>query len=98
MPGAIGLPLSAMLSSLVFRTDGRLDTRWQVLSFWLGLVTLASGPIVQAGLFADELGLLQRAGMWSSLAWMVAVSVKLYSLAGESLGGAGPGRTSEVRR
>ena len=93
MPGAIGLPVTAILSSLVFRIDGRLGTGWQVLSFWLGLLTLASGPIVQAGLFASELGLIQRAGMWSSLAWMVAVSVKLYSLAGESLGGAGPGRT-----
>lgn len=81
MPGAIGLPVAAMLSSLVFRTDGRFGTGWQVVSFWLGLLALASGPIVQAGLMEGMLGLLQRAGMWPPLIWMSAVSFRLYALA-----------------
>ncbi len=80
-PGAIGLPVAAMISSLAFKSDGRLGTAWQVISFWLGLVTLASGPIVQAGLIEGANGLLQRAGMWPPLIWMAAVSLKLYSLA-----------------
>ena len=81
MPGAIGLPVAAMLSALVFRSDGRFGTGWQVVSFWLGLLALASGPIVQAGLMEGMLGLLQRAGMWPPLLWMSAVSFRLYSLA-----------------
>ena len=41
MPHAIGLPAAAMLSALVFRSDGRLGTPWQVISFWLGLAAQA---------------------------------------------------------
>ena len=80
MPGAIGLPVAAMISSLVFRTDGRFGAPWQVVSFWLGLVALATGPIVQAGLMEGANGLLQRAGMWPPLIWMAAVSFKLSTL------------------
>jgi hypothetical protein len=46
MPGAIGMPAAAMISALVFRSDGRFGTAWQIASFWLGLATVASGPIV----------------------------------------------------
>lgn len=48
MPGAIGLPVAAMVSGVAFRSDGRFGKAWQVLSFGLGLLTLASGPIVAA--------------------------------------------------
>ncbi len=81
MPGAIGLPAAAMISALVFRRDGRFSTAWQVSSFWLGLVSLASGPIIAVQLVEGVNGLLQRAAMWTALAWMMAVSIKLYSLA-----------------
>jgi hypothetical protein len=77
MPGAIGLPLAAMVSALVFRRDGRFSTAWQVISFWLGLVGLASGPVIAAELVGGVNGLLQRAAMWPSLLWMLAVSLKL---------------------
>ncbi len=80
MPAAIGLPVAAMLSSLVFRSDGRLGAGWQVVSFWLGLLALVSGPIVAAGLSEGVLGLLQRAGMWPPLIWMSAVSLRLRAL------------------
>lgn len=83
MPGAIGLPLAAALSASAFRTDGRFGVGWQLVSFWLGLLTLASGPIVAAGLVEGANGLLQRVGMWPPLLWMVAVSWKLSSLAPE---------------
>jgi Protein of unknown function (DUF998) len=56
MPGAIGLPLAAMVSGLVFRRDGRFGTAWQVLSFWLGLVSLGSGPIIAAELTEGSTG------------------------------------------
>ena len=77
MPGAIGLPLAAMLSASVFRTDGRFGTRWQAASFWIGLLSLVSGPIVALGWIEGVPGLLQRAGMWPSLFWMMAVSLRL---------------------
>jgi hypothetical protein len=83
-PGAIGLPVAAMVSSLVFRIDGRLGTGWQLVSFWGGLLALVSGPVIQADLFPEWNGLLQRAAMWPPLLWMSAVSVRLHSLASGS--------------
>lgn len=80
-PGAIGLPLAAMASSTVFRRDGRLGMSWQLVSFWGGLLSLATGPIVGAELVPEWDGLLQRAGMWLTLLWMSAVSWRLWRLA-----------------
>jgi hypothetical membrane protein len=81
MPGAIGLPAAAMASALVFRRDGRFSMAWQLVSFWLGLVALMSGPLIAAELVGGVGGLVQRAAMWVSLTWMLAVSIKLYRLA-----------------
>jgi hypothetical protein len=84
MPGAIGLPAAAMISALVFRRDGRFSTAWQAGSFWLGLVSLGSGPIIAAELVVGVNGLLQRAAMWPSLLWMMAVSLKLSTRAAQA--------------
>lgn len=81
MPGAIGLPAAAMVSAVVFRRDGRFGMAWQVVSFWLGLATLMSGPLIAAELAGGVNGLVQRAAMWVPLGWMTAVSIKLYRLA-----------------
>ena len=89
MPGAIGLPAAAMLSAFAFRADGRLGTRWQAVSFLLGLVVLASGPIVAADLAPESLGLLQRAAMWTPVLWMSAVSLRLRAMARPAVRGAG---------
>jgi hypothetical protein len=86
MPGAIGLPAAAMLSSLAFRDDGRFGSAWQAASFLLGLAALASGPIIAADLLPDQLGLLQRAAMWTPVLWMSAVAVRLAALARTGLG------------
>ena len=80
MPGAVGLPLAAMISSLAFRFDGRLGAGWQTASFWLGLLSLASGPLIALDLFEGVGGLVQRAAMWTPLAWMTAVSLRLRSI------------------
>jgi hypothetical membrane protein len=77
MPGAIGLPAAAMVSALAFRRDGRFGTLWQAVSFWLGLVSLASGPLIAVELVEGGNGLLQRAAMWPSLLWLTTVSLKL---------------------
>jgi hypothetical membrane protein len=81
MPGAVGLPAAAMVSALAFRRDGRFGMAWQVVSFWLGLATLVSGPLIAAELVGGVNGLLQRAAMWAPLGWMTAVSIRLYQLA-----------------
>ncbi len=77
MPGAIGLPAAAMLSSLAFRADGRFGPRWQTASFLIGLAALVSGPIIAADLLPGSLGLLQRAAMWTPILWMAFVSLRL---------------------
>lgn len=77
MPGAIGLPAAAMLSSVAFRSDGRLGSTWQASSFLLGLAALTSGPIIAADVLPEHLGLLQRAAMWTPVLWMSAVSLRL---------------------
>lgn len=79
-PGAIGLPAAAIISAWVFARDGRFSTRWQALSLLLGVLTLASGPVIQSGVLTDANGLLQRAGMWPALLWMTAVSLRLLTL------------------
>lgn len=78
MPGAIGVPVAAMVSALAFRRDGRFSHSWQLVSFWLGLACLSTGPLVATELFVGVNGLVQRAGMWPSLLWVTAVSAKLY--------------------
>lgn len=79
-PGAIGLPAAALLSAMVFHGDARLGKAWQVWSFWLGLITLAAGPIIAADLIDGANGLLQRAAMWPALLWMSAVAIRLRGL------------------
>ena len=80
MPGAIGLPVAAMLSGPAFRVDGRLGSWWQVVSFVIGALALASGPVVQAELLPDVDGLLQRVAMWTPIAWMSAVSLRFLTI------------------
>ena len=80
MPGAIGLPAAAMFSSRAFWSDGRFRTSWQVGSFWLGLVALATGPIIAAEWLDGANGGLQRAAMWVPLLWVTLVSWKLRSV------------------
>jgi hypothetical protein len=87
MPGAVGLPVAAMLSASALRSDGRFGVGWQTVSFWIGLLALVSGPIVAAGLVEGTLGLVQRAAMWPPLIWMTAVSIKLFSLAPRTVDG-----------
>ncbi len=75
-PGAIGLPLAAMLSARTLAIDGRFRLRWSVVSFVVGALSLASGPLVQAEV-VDANGLLQRLGMWPPLLWMSTLAWRL---------------------
>jgi hypothetical membrane protein len=73
-PGAIGVPTAAMLSSWVFHRDGRLGRSWQSGSLTVGVLTLASGPVVAAGFLHGSEGLAQRAGMFPAVLWMAVVA------------------------
>ena len=44
------LPLAAIVSTVVFRRSRWFGSGWQVFSFWAGLISLATGPIVGIGL------------------------------------------------
>lgn len=57
-----------------------LSTRWQVLSLLVGVLTLASGPVIQAGFLTDATCMLQRASMWPALLWITAVFLRLLTL------------------
>lgn len=81
MPGAVGLPVAAMLSAAAFRDDGRFGTAWQATSFVIGALALASGPVVAAGILPGYEGLFQRVAMWTPILWMAAVSWRLLGLA-----------------
>ncbi len=79
-PAAVALPTAAVLSSRVLGLDGRFARSWSWASFVVGLVGLAVGPVVAAGLLGDALGLLQRLGMWPPLLWSSALSWRLLVL------------------
>ena len=90
MPGAIGLPAAAMVSSWVFAHDDRFGRGWPEVSLVVGALTLASGPLIQAGIVDDANGLLQRLGMWPALLWMSAVAWRLSRLAAAPASPASP--------
>jgi hypothetical protein len=81
IPGAVGLPAAAMVSAWVFSRDPRFGPGWPAGSFVVGVLSLASGPLIQAGIAQDANGLLQRLGMWPALLWMSLVSARLLRLA-----------------
>lgn len=87
MPGAIGLPAAAMLSAPAFRQDGRLGSRWQLTSFVIGALALASGPLIATETLPGYEGLVQRLAMWAPLLWMSAVSFRLARLSDPSRAG-----------
>ncbi len=75
---SITLPLAAMFMATVFVK--RLGKRWGHISFWLGVSSISSGPIMFIPAFAHYLGLVQRIGIGFSLIWMILVSGKMLSL------------------
>ncbi|MGB8019731.1 MAG: hypothetical protein WCF04_00720 [Candidatus Nanopelagicales bacterium] len=49
-------------------------------SFTVGALSLASGPLIAAEVLPQANGLLQRAGMWPALVWMVAMAFRLHRI------------------
>jgi hypothetical membrane protein len=72
---SIAMPLAAMLSALYLaKAWGK---RWGYLSFYLGLLSMASGPIMFIPAAEAYVGLIQRVGIGLSLLWMLLMAIKI---------------------
>jgi hypothetical membrane protein len=71
---SIALPLAAMILATVFAK--RWSKKWGHISFWLGVFSMSSGPIMFIPSIAPYLGLAQRIGIGLSLLWMILISAK----------------------
>ena len=74
-PPSITLPLAAIAMANVFTR--RWGKKWGYISFWLGVFSMISGPVMFLPFVASYLGLVQRIGIGLSLGWMFVVSMKL---------------------
>lgn len=71
---SITLPLAAMLMATIITK--KWGKKWGHVSFWLGVLSMASGPIMFIPQSAPYLGIVQRVGIGLSLLWMVLISIK----------------------
>jgi len=71
---SITLPMAAMLMATVIAK--RWGDKWRYLSFWIGLLSMLSGPVMFIPFITPYLGLTQRVGIGLSLLWMILVSIK----------------------
>lgn len=71
---SITLPLAAML--LATTITKKWGKGWGYISFWLGILSMASGPIMFIPQAAPYFGIVQRVGIGLSLLWMVVISIK----------------------
>lgn len=72
---SITLPLAAILiATIITKKWGK---GWGHVSFWLGILSLASGPIMFIPQIEPYLGIVQRVGIGLSLLWMVLISFKV---------------------
>lgn len=71
---SIALPLAAMMmATIVTKMWG---VKWGYISFWLGVLSMVSGPVMFVPQSAPYLGMIQRVGIGLSLLWMVLISMK----------------------
>jgi len=73
---ALLIPLAAMFSA--YPITKRWGKKWGYISFYLGILSMASGPIM----FIESLdlfsGLIQRLGIGFSLLWIMLISFKIH--------------------
>ena len=67
---AIFLPLAAIFSGQVTTFQPNWGKKWGYISFYLGLLSMASGPIMFISAIENYLGLIQRLGIGISLLWI----------------------------
>lgn len=72
---SITLPLAAMIIAIIITK--KWGKRWGYISFWLGALSMISGPIMFISQIAPYVGIIQRVGIGLSLLWMVLISAKI---------------------
>ena len=80
IPQSIALPLAAISSAFAFRRDMRFGQKWGLVSFWIGVASLTTGPLMSFSFSEPIIGLVQRVGIGLSLLWMLLVSMKFLVL------------------
>jgi len=78
VPQSIALPLAAIFSAFPFSRDSRFGRKWGIGSFWIGVASLATGPLMSLPFSEPITGLVQRLGIGLSLLWMLVVSIKFF--------------------
>lgn len=74
---SITLPLAAMvMATTITKKWGK---KWGYISFGLGVLSMAAGPIMFLPQSVAYLGIIQRGGIGLSLLWMVLISLKAIS-------------------
>ncbi|MFX0021057.1 MAG: DUF998 domain-containing protein [Candidatus Hermodarchaeota archaeon] len=73
---AILIPMAAMISAYPFSRFW--GNNWGYFSFFLGVLSLASGPIMFIEVLTSYSGLIQRLGFGLSLLWIFIISIKIY--------------------
>jgi len=52
--------------------------KWGYASFFLGVLSMASGPLMFIELLSNYSGLIQRLGIGFSLFWILLISLKIF--------------------
>ncbi|MFX1324751.1 MAG: DUF998 domain-containing protein [Promethearchaeota archaeon] len=73
---AISIPLAAMVSA--YPISKNWNKNWGYLSFILGILSIAAGPLMFLEVMDNFTGLIQRLGIAISLLWIFIVSIKIY--------------------
>jgi hypothetical membrane protein len=74
---AILIPLASMISA--YPISKKWGNKWGYISFCLGILSLASGPVMLLELFDQYTGLVQRMGLGFSLLWIFLISTRITS-------------------
>ena len=73
---AISIPLAAMVSA--YPISKNWNKNWGYLSFILGILSIAAGPLMFLEVMDNFTGLIQRLGTGISLLWIFILSIKIY--------------------
>ncbi len=77
---AILIPIAVMLSAYPISKEwGKI---WGYGSFFLGILSMASGPIIFVEYLNNFTGLIQRLGIGFSLLWIFITSLRIYKKVG----------------
>jgi hypothetical membrane protein len=74
---AILIPFASMITA--YPISKKWGYKWGYISFGLGVLALASGPVMLSGFFDRYTGLVQRIGIGFSMLWIFLISIRAAS-------------------